>query len=41
VITSAIAALVLAAIDEPRSTAALPDFRQSAATSTVTFGRAS
>ena len=41
VIRSAIAALVCAAIDEPRSTAALPDFRQSAATSAVTFGLAS
>ena len=38
---SAMAPLVCAAIDEPRSTAALPDFRQSAATSTVTFGLAS
>ena len=41
VMTSAIAALVWAAIDEPRSTAALPDFRHRAATSAVTFGRAS
>ena len=30
-----------AAIDEPRSTIALPDFRHSAAASIVTFGRAS
>ena len=30
-----------AAIDDPRSTIALPDFRHSAEQSTVTFGRAS
>ena len=41
VMMSAIAPFVAAATDEPRSTAALPDFRHSAATSTVTFGRAS
>ena len=34
-------ALECAAEDEPRSTIALPDFRHSAAASTVTFGRAS
>ena len=34
-------ALECAALDEPRSTIALPDFKQSAAASIVTFGRAS
>ena len=39
--TSARTAFDAAAIDDPRSTIALPDFRQSAAASIVTFGRAS
>ena len=39
--TAASTALECAADDEPRSTIALPDFRQSAAASIVTFGRAS
>ncbi len=36
-----IAALLLAALDEPRRSTALPDFRQMPAASAVTFGRAS
>ena len=39
--TAASTALECAAVDEPRSTIALPDFRHSAAASIVTFGRAS
>ena len=39
--TATSAALELAAEPEPRSSAALPDFRQMPAASTVTFGRAS
>ena len=39
--TAARTALECAALDEPRSTIALPDFRHSAAASIVTFGRAS
>ena len=39
--TLASTALECAALDEPRSTIALPDFRHSAAASIVTFGRAS
>ena len=35
------AALEWAAVEEPRRTIALPDFRHSAAASIVTFGRAS
>ena len=39
--TCASTALECAAVDDPRSTIALPDFRHSAEQSTVTFGRAS
>jgi hypothetical protein len=39
--TCASTAFECAAVDEPRSTIALPDLRQSAEQSTVTFGRAS
>ena len=39
--TAASTALEWAALDEPRSTIALPDFRHSAVASMVTFGRAS
>ncbi len=41
VATAASTAFECAAVDEPRSTIALPDFRHSAAASIVTFGRAS
>jgi hypothetical protein len=39
--TAASTAFECSAIEEPRSTMALPDFRQSALQSMVTFGRAS
>jgi hypothetical protein len=39
--TSASTAFECAAVEDPRSTIALPDFRQSAEQSIVTFGRAS
>ncbi len=39
--TPAIAVFEWIAVDEPRRNAALPDFRQSAAASEVTFGRLS
>ena len=39
--TCASTAFECAAVDDPRSTIALPDLRQSAEQSTVTFGRAS
>ena len=40
-ITSSKIALLLAAVDEPRNRAALPDINKITAASTVTFGRAS
>ena len=40
-ITSTSASLLRRALEEPRSSTALPDFRQMPAASTVTLGRAS
>ena len=40
-ITSSKIALLIAAVDDPRNNAALPDINKITAASTVTFGRAS